>query len=259
MKDQKHEFPTGITEEVLREICQETGREFKNYDDRPINEDFRIAALSYIEFEHVEGRDEPIRRLESAVIFIESFGVGKCPTWLYKELVERGLAPEIRKPETDVDLVEKANKFINTVDALRNHLQENYGVEIKEADYFQLNNIAYAALHEQESRLLLLSQPKRSIDTLTEEEWKSVLFSYSKIKNKSDFEIEFGNDDDTRPKYINIVGNDPETGYSEVSASFHYDIEKGRYYFESECCDVDVFAAIKRLEELGVDLNKKQH
>ena len=171
MKEQKHEFPKGITEEVLREIYQNK-KEVSSieYTDDSISVHFPYSVPH--------------------LIWNDYNGFGHCPSWVRQELINRGLAPEIRKEKPE----------------------------------------------------------PRPIDSLTEEEWKSVIEALVGRKlevlkmSKDEYVFEF-------------VFECKHGGWYDT-ISFVFKPNSNEVLF----CDLDhdsvnQYAAFKRLEELGVDLN----
>ena len=95
MKQQKHEFPKGITKKLMHQIYDEGGYSdhVENIYENPtieVNEYRVTVSINWSE-------EEPT----VDTIWMKEYGFKFCPTWVIRELVYRGLAPEIRKEKPE--------------------------------------------------------------------------------------------------------------------------------------------------------------
>ena len=239
MKEEKNEFPKGITKEVIFKIYNESGYSdyAENIYENPTIEVSNLRIIVFVNWYDIDPTIDCIWSVENGFKF--------CPIWVYTELVKRGLAPEIRNNEKtkELDISKHMQWWCDLSDndtcelIVRNKLKR----PIKDDEVLRLYN------------LYLCENSTRNIKSLTEKEWISV-FEAGRIDCKSMVVVRGKDESNEHYNYVGISTGCKDSGGYMLEALYYIDTRN----FESDlyCGDIDQYAAFKRLEELGVDLTK---
>lgn len=198
MTEKQNNFPKGITEEVLEGVYPQSEWVLRMYS-------------SMITAHHDNGNVD--------LIWSDDVGFNRCPLEIYKELVKRSLAPEIRTSKVDYKSISTKVKGL-----------------IKDEVCLGTYGLVELALREGLNPDNKTSY--RNIESLTEEEWKSVFEAGEKdITDYIDKIIR----SDNGVYGVNTRSEETICSYSFLAKSFSNN-------------DFNQYAAFKRLEELGVSL-----